>query len=89
MRTKQGHVAEPRRWRRARHLRLGRPVRSCRQGVRRAVAFWAAALGYVRREQDWDPAFMMVADPAGRACQFPPAGHLDLYTSEHAVMLSG
>ena len=36
------------------------------QDMRRAVGFWTAALGYVRRERDWDPELMMLVDPAGR-----------------------
>jgi catechol-2,3-dioxygenase len=51
-------------------LRLGTVVLNV-QDMRRAVGFWAAALGYVRREQDWDPEFMMLVDPAGRACPSP------------------
>jgi hypothetical protein len=34
--------------------------------MNRAVDFWTAALGYVRRDQDWDPEFVMLVDPAGR-----------------------
>ena len=65
------------------------------QDMNRAVDFWTAALGYVRREQDWDPEFMMLLDPAGRrlpvslqlaaaAPKEPVRVHLDLYTSEQA-----
>ena len=65
------------------------------QDMRRAVAFWTAALGYVRREQDWDPEFMMLIDPAGRQLPVslqladeppkePVRVHLDLYTAEQA-----
>ena len=36
------------------------------QDMSRAVGFWTAALGYVQREQDCDPQFMMLVDPAGR-----------------------
>lgn len=65
------------------------------QDMGRAVRFWSAALGYVAREQDWDPEFMMLIDPAGRrpsvSCQItdsaprePVRVHLDLYTSEQA-----
>ncbi|MBV9446526.1 MAG: hypothetical protein JO345_11620 [Streptosporangiaceae bacterium] len=32
------------------------------QDMHRAVDFWTAALGYVRREEVWDPAFMMLDD---------------------------
>lgn len=63
------------------------------QDMNRAVDFWSAALGYVRREQDWDPEFMMLVDPSGRrlpvslqVADSPPKEavrvHLDLYTSE-------
>lgn len=31
------------------------------QDMQRAVRFWTAALGYVPREKDWDPEFMMLA----------------------------
>ena len=65
------------------------------QDMRRAVAFWTAALGYTRREQDWDPEFMMLIDPAGRQLPVslqlageppkePVRVHLDLYTAEQA-----
>ena len=37
------------------------------------VDFWTAALGYVRREQDWDPEFMMLIDPARRRLPVSPA----------------
>jgi hypothetical protein len=61
----------------------------------RAVDFWTAALGYVRRERDWDPEFMMLIDPAGRQLPVslqlagrppkePVRVHLDLYTVEQA-----
>ena len=54
---------------------------------------WTAALGYVRRDPDWDPSFLVLADPAGsgpsvslQLTDAPPAGpgriHLDLYTAE-------
>jgi catechol 2,3-dioxygenase-like lactoylglutathione lyase family enzyme len=75
-------------------LRLGTVVLNV-QDMRRAVGFWAAALGYVRREQDWDPEFMMLVDPAGRQLPVslqlaggppkePVRVHLDLYTAEQA-----
>jgi len=35
------------------------------QDMRRAVGFWTAALGYVRRERNWDPEFMMLLGPFG------------------------
>ncbi|MBV9094101.1 MAG: VOC family protein [Streptosporangiaceae bacterium] len=65
------------------------------QDMRRAVDFWTAALGYVRREQEWDPEFMMLVDPARRRLPVslqpaysppkePARVHLDLYTSEQA-----
>jgi catechol 2,3-dioxygenase-like lactoylglutathione lyase family enzyme len=41
------------------------------QDMNRAVDFWTAVLGYVRREQAWDPEFMMLVDPAARRLQFP------------------
>jgi len=65
------------------------------QDMRRAVEFWTAALGYARRERDWDPEFMMLVDPARRQLPVslqladePPKEpirvHLDLYTAEQA-----
>ena len=65
------------------------------QDMDRAVDFWTAALGYVPREQDRDPEFMMLVDPSGRrlpvsvqlagsAPKEPVRVHLDLYTSEQA-----
>jgi catechol 2,3-dioxygenase-like lactoylglutathione lyase family enzyme len=65
------------------------------QDMSRAVDFWTAALGYVRRERDWDPKFMMLIDPAGRQLPVslqlagrppkePVRVHLDLYTVEQA-----
>jgi catechol 2,3-dioxygenase-like lactoylglutathione lyase family enzyme len=33
------------------------------QDMTRTVAFWSAVLGYVPRERDWDPEFMMLIDP--------------------------
>jgi catechol 2,3-dioxygenase-like lactoylglutathione lyase family enzyme len=61
--------------------------------MERAVGFWTAALGYVRRDVDWDAAFLVLADPAGsgpsvslQLTDSPPVGagriHLDLYTAE-------
>src|SRR5690242_2656347 len=63
------------------------------QDMRRAVEFWTAALGYARRERDWDPEFMMLVDPARRQLPVslqladkPPTEpvrvHLDLYPAE-------
>jgi Glyoxalase-like domain len=65
------------------------------QDRRRAVDFWTATLGYVRREGEWDPQFMMLVDPARRrlpiSLQLTDSGpkepvrvHLDLYTREQA-----
>jgi catechol 2,3-dioxygenase-like lactoylglutathione lyase family enzyme len=65
------------------------------QDMERAVAFWSRALGYERREQTWDPGFMMLVDPEKRRPplslqiteqrpQQPVRVHLDLYTSEQA-----
>jgi len=65
------------------------------QDMRRAVEFWQAALGYVPRDGDWDPAFTMLVDPArqglpvslqlaGDGPRQPARVHLDLYTSEQA-----
>jgi catechol 2,3-dioxygenase-like lactoylglutathione lyase family enzyme len=73
------------------------------QDMGRAVAFWSAVLGYVPREQAWDPGFMMLVDPDGQglpvSCQLaggPPKEaarvHLDLYTAEqerHVARLTG
>jgi catechol 2,3-dioxygenase-like lactoylglutathione lyase family enzyme len=61
--------------------------------MERAVRFWSAALGYRPREQEWDPEFMMLVDPAGRHTPVslqltdtdprePVRVHLDLYTDE-------
>ena len=41
------------------------------QDMGRAVAFWTAALGFVRRERAWDPEFIMLVDPADGSSQFP------------------
>ena len=65
------------------------------QDMRRAVDFWTAALGYVRREQDWDPEFIMLVDPVRQRLPVslqltnsppkePVRVHLDLYTREQA-----
>jgi catechol 2,3-dioxygenase-like lactoylglutathione lyase family enzyme len=65
------------------------------QDMRRAVSFWTAALGCVRREQAWDPEFIMLVDPARRRLPVslqltdsppkePVRVHLDLYTREQA-----
>ena len=65
------------------------------QDMCRAVDFWTAALGYVRREREWDAEFMMLVDPSRRRlpvslqlADAPPKEpvrvHLDLYTSEQA-----
>lgn len=63
------------------------------QDMDRAVRFWTAALGYERREAEWDPEFQMLLDPAGRrlpvSLQLTDSGprepvrvHLDLYTDD-------
>jgi catechol 2,3-dioxygenase-like lactoylglutathione lyase family enzyme len=63
------------------------------QDMKRAIRFWTAALGYVQREQEWDPSFMMLVDPKSQRpsvsfqlTDAPPREpvrvHLDLYTSE-------
>ncbi len=65
------------------------------QDMTRAADFWAAALGYVRREKEWDPEFMMLVDPVQRRLPVslqltaappkePVRVHLDLYTDEQA-----
>lgn len=65
------------------------------QDMERAVEFWTAALGYARREQDFDPEFMMLTGPEGRQLPMslqladgppkePVRVHLDLYASEQA-----
>ena len=75
-------------------LRLGAVVINVRD-MTRAVDFWSAALGYVRRGQEWDPQFMMLVDPARRRLPVslqltdsppkePVRVHLDLYTREQA-----
>jgi catechol 2,3-dioxygenase-like lactoylglutathione lyase family enzyme len=61
------------------------------QDMQRAVSFWSDALGYRRREEEWDPEFMMLVDPGGtglpvslQLAHAPPHEpvrlHLDLYT---------
>jgi catechol 2,3-dioxygenase-like lactoylglutathione lyase family enzyme len=63
------------------------------QDMARAVRFWTAALGYRRREAEWDAEFQMLVDPRGRhlplSLQLADSGprepvrlHLDLYTDE-------
>jgi|SRR4051794_8510094 len=73
------------------------------QDMARAVTFWTEALGYQRREVEWDPEFQMLVDPAGRylpvSLQLTGAGprepvrvHLDLYTAhqeDHVERLVG
>jgi catechol 2,3-dioxygenase-like lactoylglutathione lyase family enzyme len=65
------------------------------QDMQRAVDFWTAALGYVRRKQKWDPEFIMLVDPSRRRLPVslqltdsppkePVPVHLDLYTREQA-----
>jgi len=69
----------------------------------RAVAFWTAALGYRRREVEWDAEFQMLVDPTGHhlpvslqltgsSAREPVRVHLDLYTDhqqEHVERLVG
>ena len=75
-------------------LRLGTVVINV-QDMKRAVDFWSAALGYVRRDRDWDPQFIVLVDPArrglpvsvqltGSPLEQPVRVHLDLYTREQA-----
>ena len=75
-------------------LRLGTVVINV-QDMKRAVDFWSAALGYVRRDRDWDPQFIVLVDPARRGLPVsvqltdsrpgqPVRVHLDLYTREQA-----
>jgi catechol 2,3-dioxygenase-like lactoylglutathione lyase family enzyme len=73
------------------------------QDMGRGVAFWTAALGYRRREAEWDAEFMMLEDPSGRrlpvslqlaeeADPAPVRVHLDLYTDhqqQHVDRLVG
>lgn len=64
-------------------------VRDMEAGIR----FWCAALGYVPRDREPDPAFVPLVDPAGRGLQVslqltgaPPRSparvHVDLFTSD-------
>jgi catechol 2,3-dioxygenase-like lactoylglutathione lyase family enzyme len=75
-------------------LRLGTVVINV-QDMERAVDFWSAALGYVRRDREWDPQFIVLVDPARRGLpvsvqltdsrpEQPVRVHLDLYTCEQA-----
>jgi catechol 2,3-dioxygenase-like lactoylglutathione lyase family enzyme len=59
--------------------------------LQRQVAFWEAALGYVRRESGDSDDFVLLRSPDGRApnlsldlhhsvLEVPPRIHLDLYT---------
>jgi catechol 2,3-dioxygenase-like lactoylglutathione lyase family enzyme len=75
-------------------LRLGTVVINV-QDMKRAVDFWTAALGYVRRDPEWDPQFMTLVEPARQHLavslqltdsrqEEPTRVHLDLYTSERA-----
>jgi catechol 2,3-dioxygenase-like lactoylglutathione lyase family enzyme len=61
--------------------------------MERGVRFWTAALGYRRRESEWNPQFMMLEDPAARRLPVslqltdsdpaePVRVHLDLYTDQ-------
>jgi catechol 2,3-dioxygenase-like lactoylglutathione lyase family enzyme len=65
------------------------------QDMERAVRFWCAALGYERREEEWDPEFLMLVDPDKRrlplslqltdsAPREPVRLHVDLYTSDQS-----
>jgi len=65
------------------------------QDMDRAVRFWSAALGYERREAEWDPEFQMLLDPLRKhlpvSLQLADSGpsepvrvHLDLYTDDQA-----
>jgi catechol 2,3-dioxygenase-like lactoylglutathione lyase family enzyme len=65
------------------------------QDMKRAIAFWGAALGYRPREDTLDPSFMMLIDPGGKGLPLslqkaeesprePVRLHLDLYTDEQA-----
>jgi catechol 2,3-dioxygenase-like lactoylglutathione lyase family enzyme len=73
-------------------LRLGAVVINVLD-MDRAARFWTAALGYRPRDQDWDPAFMVLAHPDGSGPSVslqlthepkhePGRIHLDLYTAE-------
>jgi catechol 2,3-dioxygenase-like lactoylglutathione lyase family enzyme len=75
-------------------LRVGTVVINVRD-MERALNFWSAALGYVRREGEWNPEFMMLLDPGRRGLPVslqltgsdpkePARVHLDLYTHEQA-----
>jgi catechol 2,3-dioxygenase-like lactoylglutathione lyase family enzyme len=73
------------------------------QDMARAVTFWTAALGYQRREVEWDAEFQMLVDPRGHhlpvslqltdsSGREPVRVHLDLYTDhqqEHVERLVG
>ena len=63
------------------------------QDMRRAVDFWSSVLGYLPREEAWNPDFMMLVDPEGdrlpvsmqrtdQTAHQPVRVHLDLYTRE-------
>lgn len=65
------------------------------ESMERAVAFWAAALGYVTRDPVPDPLFTQLVDPKGagltlslqltdRAGAHPARIHIDLYTADQA-----
>jgi catechol 2,3-dioxygenase-like lactoylglutathione lyase family enzyme len=65
------------------------------QDMRRAVDFWSAVLGYLPREEAWNPDFMMLVDPSGdglpvslqktdQTPRQPVRVHLDLYTLDQA-----
>lgn len=63
--------------------------------MERGVRFWSAALGYVQREQESSPDFMMLVHPemsgvpvslqlTDTVAAEPVRVHIDLYTSEQA-----
>ena len=61
--------------------------------MERSVAFWCAALGYIPREPEWNPRFMMLEDPlrlhlpvslqlSDSTPVHPARVHMDLYTRQ-------
>lgn len=78
----------------ARMIRIGSIVLRV-DDLERQVAFWEAALGYVRREGDSDD-FVLLRPPDGvgpnlsldavrSTLQVPPRLHLDLYADDQAA----
>ncbi|MGW1845278.1 VOC family protein [Streptomyces sp. NPDC001966] len=75
-------------------VRIGTVVMGA-SDVRRATAFWKAALGYVEREpatDDWvvlvpaeGPGVGLALDLSGTPVQEVPRVHLDLYTEEQGA----